>query len=166
MCKNSLGPCALECGPSTPVTKNCVCGKRSPSILRKGMVPPPPKLTASRPYTFCEARCIEFSNHGANAGAFQPPDDDSGSKLTCAPYGGSRCRASCTARAALSGSTVGGRRSEIFKDISGNSTLPAALTDGKPSAPVTAKVGRQVLLMSSCAASAFTGLTPGANGIL
>src|SRR6185295_14815958 len=39
---NSFGPCALEPGPITPVTRNCACGKRSPSICMKGMEPPSP----------------------------------------------------------------------------------------------------------------------------
>jgi hypothetical protein len=42
MCRNSLGPCALECGPKTPVTTNCACGKRSPSIAMNGIEPPSP----------------------------------------------------------------------------------------------------------------------------
>ena len=25
-CRNSFGPCAFECGPSTPVIRNCACG--------------------------------------------------------------------------------------------------------------------------------------------
>src|SRR5690606_39560994 len=41
---NSLGPWALDCGPRTPVTMNCACGKRSPSMERNGMPPPPPKI--------------------------------------------------------------------------------------------------------------------------
>jgi len=42
ICRNSLGPCALEWGPSTPVTTNCACGNFSPSIAINGILPPSP----------------------------------------------------------------------------------------------------------------------------
>src|SRR4029078_10092278 len=42
MCRNSFGPCALECGPSTPVMRNCAFGNFSPSMAMHGMVPPMP----------------------------------------------------------------------------------------------------------------------------
>lgn len=42
MCRNSLGPWALECGPSNPVTTNCVPGNFSPSMAMKGIEPPSP----------------------------------------------------------------------------------------------------------------------------
>jgi len=42
MCRNSLGPCALECGPNTPVTTNYAFGKRLPSIAMNGIEPPSP----------------------------------------------------------------------------------------------------------------------------
>ena len=41
--RNSFGPCAFECGPSTPVTRNCAFGNRSPSIPMNGIDPPSPK---------------------------------------------------------------------------------------------------------------------------
>src|SRR3546814_10174910 len=37
MCRNSLGPCALECGPSTPVIMNCAPGNFSPSMPMNGI---------------------------------------------------------------------------------------------------------------------------------
>ena len=40
--RNSLGPCAFECGPSTPVTTNCARGNFAPSIAMNGMLPPSP----------------------------------------------------------------------------------------------------------------------------
>ncbi len=49
MCRNSLGPCALECGPSTPVMRNCAPGKCLPSIAMKGIVPPSPIAAAGLP---------------------------------------------------------------------------------------------------------------------
>ena len=42
MCRNSFGPCALECGPSTPVMRNCASGNFSPSMPMNGIVPPSP----------------------------------------------------------------------------------------------------------------------------
>ena len=47
-CRNSLGPCAFDCGPNTPVTMNCVDGNLMPSMAMNGMVPPVPIDIASR----------------------------------------------------------------------------------------------------------------------
>jgi hypothetical protein len=85
MCRNSFGPCALEFGPSTPVTRNCVPGKRSPSIPMNGMLPPVPMYIESCPKKACDACCIDCSSHGANVGAFQPPIADSTLNSTRAP---------------------------------------------------------------------------------
>ena len=41
-CRNSLGPCALLFGPSTPVIRNCAAGNFSPSMPMKGIEPPSP----------------------------------------------------------------------------------------------------------------------------
>ena len=42
MCRDSLGPCALEWGPRTPVATNWVSGKLLCRSARNGMVPPSP----------------------------------------------------------------------------------------------------------------------------
>src|SRR5271169_3219950 len=41
-CRNSFGPCAFACGPSTPVMRNCASGKCFPSMAMNGIVPPSP----------------------------------------------------------------------------------------------------------------------------
>src|SRR6185437_4287555 len=86
------------------------------------------------------------------------------SKRTWAPYGGFCSSASRTARAARPGSQVGGSRSDSFRVSEGNNTLPADSAGGIPSAPVTASVAFQVLLMRSSTGSLQTGRTPDAQG--
>src|SRR5690606_22681184 len=114
MCRNSFGPCAFECGPSTPVTRNCALGKRSASMFMNGMVPPVPMYIASRPKKCRDAVCSASSSHGARGGAFQPAMQEPISNVTVAPYGGSLSSAVFTLRAAASGSTPGGSRNESF----------------------------------------------------
>jgi isocitrate dehydrogenase (NAD+) len=53
--RNSFGPCALECGPSTPVIRNCACGNFSPSIAMNGIVPPSPIHIAGLRKCFSDA---------------------------------------------------------------------------------------------------------------
>jgi hypothetical protein len=85
MCRNSFGPCAFECGPSTPVIMNCAPGNFSPSMPMNGMVPPSPMYIAGAPKNSCEAWSIACSSQGASAGAFQPVEDFSTSNSTVAP---------------------------------------------------------------------------------
>src|SRR5512135_3367710 len=89
MCRNSLGPCALECGPSTPVTTNCAAGNFSPSIAMNGMLPPSPINAAGAPKASCDAAASDAASHGASAGAFQPEEPTCPENDTFAPYGGS-----------------------------------------------------------------------------
>src|ERR1700761_8762403 len=107
---------------------------------------------------------IDSSSHGAKVGAFQPGAPETSSKLTWAPYGGSRSRADLTARMATSASVVGASRSESLNDNSGSRTLPADPTGGSPSAPVTATVARQVLLTNSSTGSFDIACTPCTKG--
>jgi len=72
MCRNSFGPCAFECGPSTPVIMNCAPGNFSPSIPMNGIVPPSPMYIAGWPKNSLLAVSIAFSSHGTVAGAFHP----------------------------------------------------------------------------------------------
>src|SRR4051794_21320803 len=109
---------------------------------------------------------MDSSSQGAKVGAFQPPVPPSPSKVTCTPYGGARSSASRRALAARAGSVVGANRNESLQLSSGNNTLPADPTGGRPSAPVTARVARQVLLMISSTGSLDIGRTPGAQGTL
>ena len=48
-CRNSLGPCAFDFGPSTPVIRNCASGNWLPSIAMNGIVPPSPIAAAGLP---------------------------------------------------------------------------------------------------------------------
>src|SRR6185437_14959634 len=72
MCRNSFGPCALECGPSTPVMRNCAFGNFSPSMPMNGMLPPSPMYAAGAPNASCEACDTAPSSQSESFGAFQP----------------------------------------------------------------------------------------------
>ena len=82
MCRNSFGPWALECGPSTPVIMNCACGNFSPSMPMNGIEPPSPMYIGGLPKNSRLALSIACSSHGASAGAFQPLDAFSRSRVT------------------------------------------------------------------------------------
>src|SRR5690242_6830336 len=96
---------------------------------------------------------MDSSSHGANGGAFHPSVPAALSNRTCAPYGGSLSSSRRMASTARVASTVGGKRKESLNASSGSNTLPAETTGGRPSAPVTASVGRHELLMSSSTGS-------------
>src|SRR5262249_13573280 len=85
ICRNSLGPCAFECGPRTPVIRNWACGNRSPSMLINGIVPPRPMNAGGLPKKLREASSSDRASQGANSGAFQPAAPQSGLKVTFAP---------------------------------------------------------------------------------
>jgi len=68
------------------------------------------------------------------------------SKLTLAPYGGSRSSTALICAVARGASSRGGKRSDNFRRVSGRITLPAFAIAGSPSAPVTASAGRQVAI--------------------
>jgi hypothetical protein len=68
--------------------------------------------------------------------------------------------------AAPTGASVGGNRNDSLRVVCGRSTLPALRKAGRPSAPVTLSVGRQLLLSSSSNGSFETGRIPGINGNL
>src|SRR5579871_4692963 len=87
MCRNSLGPCALECGPSTPVMTNCVLGNFSPSMPMNGIEPPSPIYEAGLPKACWEASVTAFSSQGASCGACQPDWPSLPSNETIAPLG-------------------------------------------------------------------------------
>src|SRR6185436_3758516 len=63
-------------------------------------------------------------------------------------------------------STVGGKRSDSCSWVFGRSTLPAFANAGRPSAPVTASIGRQVRFSTSSARSLCIGFVPPAKGNL
>ena len=83
-CRNSFGPCAFECGPSTPVMKNCARGNRSPSMFMNGIVPPSPIHATSRPYDCNEACASAVFSQLAVSGAFHPVAPQSASNETFA----------------------------------------------------------------------------------
>src|SRR3546814_16255109 len=101
---------------------------------------------------------MAFSSHGDIAGAFQPVEAFSSSRLTCAPLGGSRSSTSLSTSPAALPSSVGGRRSESFTAVCGRSTLPADSSDGMPSIPVSDSAGRQVRLSTSSSRSSDIGV--------
>ena len=84
MCKNSLGPWALEFGPKTPVIINCAFGYFSPNIAIKGMVPPSLiEQSCSLKYSR-EALLIAVDNHSDVLGALHPAAASSHSITTVA----------------------------------------------------------------------------------
>src|SRR5690348_958484 len=85
MCKNSLGPWALECGPSTPVTTNCVLGNFLPNIAINGMEPPSPMKATGLPKAALLALFNAAASQGDSAGAFQPVSPRGQSNTTSAP---------------------------------------------------------------------------------
>ena len=132
-----------------------------------GIVPPSPMYIAGCLKNSRLAASIAFSSHGAIAGAFQPVDAFSRSNVTCAPFGGSRSKASLSNSPPRLPSSVGGRRRHNFTAVEGRSTLPADDSGGRPSAPVIDKAGRQVRLStSSVRIFSDIGFMPGRNGNL
>src|SRR5690348_1782973 len=166
ICRNSFGPCALECGPSTPVIRNCAFGNFSPSMPMNGMLPPSPMYTGGAPNASCEACATAASSHGDSCGAFQPLEAFSSFSSTLQPYGGSRSSRVFSNSPARAPSSVGGRRKESFTAVNGRSTLPALCKGGNPSTPVMASCGRQVRFNTSSVRSSATGFMPGRNGNL
>src|SRR5690606_5967369 len=100
---------------------------------------------------------MDCSSHGAKAGAFQPLAAPASLTVTVQPLGGSRVKALVIAARARWASTVGGVRNESARAVYGRRTLPASATGGSPCAPVTDKVGRQVLARISSAGSLLCG---------
>ena len=71
-CRNSLGPCALDCGPSTPVIRNCACGK---VLAQHGHERNGAALAHHRSRLAVVGLRGSFTaacSHGAVAGAFHP----------------------------------------------------------------------------------------------
>src|ERR1700728_2556248 len=122
MCKNSLGPWALECGPSTPVTTNCVLGNFLPSIAMKGIEPPSPMKAGGLPKCALLALSSALASQGESAGAFQPVSPRGASNATVAPSGGLSSSDFFTAMRAGSASQVGGKRSDNFNVVKGRRT--------------------------------------------
>src|SRR5471032_3522970 len=112
MWRNSLGPWALEWGPSTPVTTNWVPGNFSPSMAMKGIEPPSPWNATGLPNAVRLALFSEASSQGAKVDAFQPLSPRGTSNTTSASYGGVASSAVFIAVRALSASRVGGKRSD------------------------------------------------------
>src|SRR6185503_799871 len=110
MCRNSLGPCALECGPRTPVTTNWVFGYFSPSIAMKGIEPPSPMNATGLPKCATLALFNDAASQGASFGEFQPVWPSSASNATSAPYGALCSSSRLSAAVAFVASQVGGRR--------------------------------------------------------
>ena len=73
MCRNSLGPCALECGPSTPVMRNCasreLLAQHAHERDRAAFAHVGRRACRTPPARRCVDRLLE---PGASGGAFQP----------------------------------------------------------------------------------------------
>ena len=79
--------------------------------------------------------------------------------MTLALYGASASSSALISCEAATASTSGGRRSDSLKAVRGRSTLPALDSGGRPSAPVTDSVGRQVRFSRACSGSVVMGST-------
>lgn len=113
-----------------------------------------------------EADSTALDSQEASGGASQPVLDFSPSNVTVAPDGGSFTSACVSASMAALGSTRGGMRMDSFTVVKGRSTLPALLSAGMPSTPVTDRAGRHVRLSTSSAPSSDMGRVPGTQGNL
>ena len=129
-----------------------------------GIEPPSPMYIAGLPKKAWLASSMAWVSHGAIAGAFQPVEAFSRSRVTCAPFGGSRSSASFNSSPQVLPSAVGGRRSDSFTEVCGRSTLPADSSGGMPPTPVTDRAGRQVRLSTSSVRSSFIGRRPSTIG--
>ena len=91
MCRNSFGPCALDCGPEHAGDEELRVGEvlaehrheRDRAALAHAPRAGLPKMRAATP------RRAPRASHGAVGGAFQPVAASSPSNATRAPYGGS-----------------------------------------------------------------------------
>ena len=131
--------------PSTPVTRNCTPGNRSPSMPMNGMLPPGPHVhrVAAKELLRC-ALCRGFEPRlqwrRVPAGRCRFDSRKSPSRRRAD-------RSSARARAPpsrLRPTTVGGRRNDNFRVVYGRSTLPDWSSAGTPSMPTTLNVGRHV----------------------
>jgi hypothetical protein len=86
------------------------------------------------------------------------------STSTTASYGTSVVRMRTSASLATVAVTPGGVRKLKRKVVSERNTAPATAGSGMPAAPITERVGRQVLLSSSSTSSSLTARVFPANG--
>ena len=87
-------------------------------------------------------------SHGSGAGASQPSAACPLPNVTDELCGVSVVSAERTASSATCELHVGGSRNERSNDVNGRNTLPARVTGGHPSAPVTDSVGLHVRFRS------------------
>mmetsp|Transcript_27363 Transcript_27363/g.46466 ORF Transcript_27363/g.46466 Transcript_27363/m.46466 type:complete len:255 (+) Transcript_27363:763-1527(+) len=163
MSMNSLGPCALLFGPSTPVITNCALGNISPSIPMKGMVPPSPWYPQGLLKNISDAPFTASLSHGSRSGMHQPEACIPREKVTRAPWGGSRSSTHFTALMAFSASAAGGRRMETTIPVYGRRTFPAFSAGGSPETPVTARQGFQALARPSSEVRPWNPQHPSCN---
>ncbi len=129
-----------------------------------GMLPPMPQYTTSLPKYSFEAAFIESCSQLSTAGASQPDMAFSTLNSACAPYNTSCSTVCLIACAAALASTLGGVRNDSFSVVYGRMVLPAMPTSGMPAWPITASIGRQVLLRIISYGSGLTGCMPATNG--
>ena len=131
-----------------------------------GIVPPVPMYIDGLLKNACEAFCMDASSHSATGGAFHPAMVDSTWNDTFDSGGVSASRISCTVFAASPASQVGGRRNDSFTVLNGSSVLPASTSAGRPAAPDTLMVGRQVLFSNSSYGDSLGAASSSAHGYL
>src|SRR5690606_39943432 len=122
-----------------------------------GIEPPRPMLPYGLPNTSSLTLSNALASHGDSSGAFQPSSASTPDSSTVAPYGTSVVSALEIASRAACESAVGGSRKLNANVVLVRSTLPASAGSGRPEAPITDSVGRQVLFSSSSTSSATTG---------
>src|SRR5258707_15784865 len=101
-----------------------------------GIEPPSPQVMGGLPKNAFDARSTDCSSHEATGGASHPPPPFSGSKRTCAPYGGSDSRSSLSLPSMSFAAREGGVGSESLVGGGGRRTLPPCTRSGRPAWPV------------------------------
>ena len=129
-----------------------------------GMVPPVPIVIAGASKNACDASSAAARNQGACCGECQPACASATSKVTLAPWGGSRSKRSFRAVAAAVAFSAGGKRNTSLAAVAGRSVLPASAMAGAPSRPTTARLGCHVLAITSSAAGTCPGPVLPAHG--
>ena len=154
MCRNSFGPCALECGPSTPVIRNCALGKLLAEHRherdRAALAHVRRRLAEVALRRLRRARARATARVG---GAFQPVAAVRRLEASRSRRRADRPRAAASAPARRASPSTRRRQAqrELQRRLRAAARCRRSRAAGRPSAPVTASAGRQVRLRISSA---------------
>ena len=134
ICRNSLGPCALECGPSTPVTTNASSGILAQHRHERNRAAFA-HLGGRRAERRCRRRVNRLSSsHGDGAGDSSPSPDSWPRKLAPCSIGRRVFEQRFNVCAAFV--AIEHRREDagsVSRSCTGSNTLPALRGGGRPS---------------------------------